>query len=79
MTDTSLSDIAAEIQSAEDSLKARIEKLFGAVASTDFAGEFAQLMDAHDKLMVLSGLQAQPPDAPAAPETPPAPPAPSVA
>lgn len=55
-----LSDIATELQAAEDGLKSKIEKLFGAVHTTDFAAEFAVLMSVHDKIMVLAGLQPSP-------------------
>jgi len=59
-----LSDMAAEIQSAQDALRARIEKLFGAFHTTDFAAEFSQWMAAHDKIRVLADLQNAPPAKP---------------
>lgn len=45
--------LASELQSAEDSLKTKIEKLFGKIEMTDFSKEFLELMDVHDKIIYL--------------------------
>jgi hypothetical protein len=45
--------LADELQSVEDSLKSKIEKLYGKIETTDFAGEFKMLMDVHDKIQAL--------------------------
>jgi hypothetical protein len=54
MSDQTLPDIITELEGAEASLKAQIEKLFGKIETTDFSYEYRALTDVHDKLKALS-------------------------
>lgn len=48
-----LKSIIAELEDAENKLKAQIETLYGKVETTDFADEYAELQDVLSKLKTL--------------------------
>jgi hypothetical protein len=57
-----MDEIIAELEDAENKLKAQIEKLYGKVETTDFADEYAELQDVLAKLKAFkaSGPEAAP-------------------
>jgi anion-transporting ArsA/GET3 family ATPase len=51
MADSMLKSIIAELAQVEAKLKAQVEKLFGKIETTDFADEYAELQDVHQRLV----------------------------
>lgn len=48
-----LKDVLKDLENAEARLKAQVERLFGAIETTDFADEYQALCDVHDKLQAI--------------------------